>query len=173
MEEHPSIDDLQEFVDAVSTGRSASRRVLRHLLARCSSCGDLVRALASSRGLPISSRRETLPLSAESSSRSAGFNYDQAFAKAEQTLSFFLSNGRPVREPPPTLLAALVPELSSEEELPLSRERAAIPALVKWLVQKSHGARYEDPHEMFRWALMARLAADSCSASAAGSALEI
>ncbi|HEV7515315.1 MAG TPA: hypothetical protein VGR07_03355, partial [Thermoanaerobaculia bacterium] len=43
-----------------------------------------------------------------------------------------------------------------------------IPALVKWLIARSHAARYEDPKEMLHWGLMAHLAADSCSAQAAG-----
>jgi tetratricopeptide (TPR) repeat protein len=97
-------------------------------------------------------------------------DYDDVLARAEQTFSLFFTAGRPVEDPPGALLAELAPAAVLEElgELPSHDRRRAIPALVKWLIARSHAARYDDPKEMLHWGLMAHLAADSCSAQAAG-----
>ena len=55
----------------------------------------------------------------------------------------------------------------------LTPERAALPFLVRWLIEKSHSCRYLNPDEMLQWAIMARLAAHTCSAQIAGSARKL
>jgi len=99
-------------------------------------------------------------------------DYDDVLARAEQTFSFFFADGRPVEEPPGILLAELVPGAAQPGLGGLARRdrRWAIPMLAKWLILRSHAARYKEPKEMLHWGLMARLAADSCSAQAAGGA---
>lgn len=88
--------------------------------------------------------------------------YDQVFERAERLLAIFVDHGRPVTEPPAPLLAALAP-------LPGRRDVAGVPFLVRWLVHRSHAARFREPDELLHWALMARVAADSCSTAEAGS----
>jgi tetratricopeptide (TPR) repeat protein len=74
-----------------------------------------------------------------------------------------------VKEPPGELLAELAPApLAEPADLPAHDPRRAIPALTKWLIARSHAARYDDPREMLHWGLMAHLAAGSCSTWAAG-----
>jgi tetratricopeptide (TPR) repeat protein len=94
-------------------------------------------------------------------------DYDRAFAKAEHVLSLFLTDGRPREEPPGAILAELFPSAMGEAP-PASENRAAIPALIRWLTKRSHKVRYSNPDEMLHWGLMGRLAADSCSAEVAG-----
>ncbi len=152
------------------------RGVVRHLLAGCSRCKDKLSCLE--RGElelepPAASgthREEgTEPREAESPrSRGGKYNYEEVFAKAEHVLSLFLADGRPREEPPGAVLAELF--ACQMEGVPSSHaNRAAIPALIRWLASRSHRARYSDPDEMLHWGLMARLAADSCSTTVAGS----
>lgn len=96
-------------------------------------------------------------------------DYDDVLARAEQIFSLFLAEDKPVKDPPAVLLAELVPGASLQGDLPSQDLRRAIPTLTKWLILRSHTARYGDPKEMLHWGLMARLAADSCSVQAAGS----
>jgi tetratricopeptide (TPR) repeat protein len=103
--------------------------------------------------------------------RPAEPNYDDVIDRTERLLSLFFAGGKPVEEPPGALLSELAPLASEDTRDGPTAEgnRRAIPFLTKWLILKSHSVRYENPPEMLHWALMARLAAESCSPSAAGS----
>jgi tetratricopeptide (TPR) repeat protein len=157
---HPSDGELRAFL-AGGTARDSrcDQRVVRHLLSRCPSCRARLATLDPEgywgRARPAPRR----PV-----------DYDEVLARAEQTLSLFFIAGRPLEEPPRTLLAELAPaEIRGEQSLqPGIAGSRAIPTLAKWLVAKSHAARFADPKEMLHWGLMAHLAADSCSAEAAG-----
>lgn len=108
-----------------------------------------------------------------SPSTAAEFDYSDAFAAAERTLRYFVSDERPVSEPPGALLGELgrFPEAGC---LPgLTPERRALPFLVRWLIEKSFASRYENPSDMLEWSLMARLAAESCSAEIAGNGAKL
>jgi tetratricopeptide (TPR) repeat protein len=98
-------------------------------------------------------------------------DYDAVFDRLENSLSFFFSAGQPVQEPPGILLAELAPLPPGEEAVGAvaNGPRRALPFLTRWLIARSHAVRHENPDEMLHWALMARLAADSCSAHIAGS----
>lgn len=97
-------------------------------------------------------------------------DYDAVLERTEAALSLFFSNGRPVDEPPGSLLAELAPLPRAAGAL-ASRPRGSLPMLVRWLVVRSYAARFEQPEKMMEWALMARLAAESCTPAEAGSAL--
>jgi tetratricopeptide (TPR) repeat protein len=88
----------------------------------------------------------------------------------EKELSLFLSNGRPVEEPPGSLLAELAPLPLGDGEAG-RQSRRALPLLVKWLIVRSDAVRFAEPDKMLHWALMARLAAESCTATEAGSSM--
>jgi tetratricopeptide (TPR) repeat protein len=162
--EHPTIDELQQFLEkqSASGDRELNRRVVRHLLSGCSYCKRCLQALSNRLAQP--SRNLDLPASEECSP-----SYETMLARAEEALSFFLSNGRPVKEPPGSLLAELAPLPRGET----SHRGASIPLLIKWTIGKSHAARLDDPDAMQNWALMARLAGESCTAAEAGSAAKL
>ena len=98
---------------------------------------------------------------------SAG-EYDAVLDRAEETFALFLSEGRPVEEPPGSLLAELTPSSEGDRPHP-GPARRSLAFLVKWLIARSHAVRADDPEKMLQWALMARLAADSCTTAEAGS----
>jgi tetratricopeptide (TPR) repeat protein len=167
MSEHPTIDELEKFLEEQSTGenREMNRRVIRHLLSGCSSCKDCLQALGGGRRLAFLFRNpEEFPQNDEPTR-----DYDAVLARTEEAFSLFLSGGQPVEEPPGSLLAELAP-------LPrgtTSHRRSSLPLLTKWLVGRSYGARFDNPEAMQNWALMARLAAETCSAAEAGSAARL
>jgi tetratricopeptide (TPR) repeat protein len=167
---HPSDEDLQAFLKGpFSRDPLLDRHVVRHLLSGCGPCDERLDCLDPS-GLwrrqsprfPGPDRNVAAHPGAEES------DYDDILARAEQTFSLFFAAGRPVEEPPRSLLAKLAPATTPEEpgRWPTHDPRRAIPALTKWLIARSHAARYEDPKEMLHWGLMAHLAADSCSIQA-------
>jgi tetratricopeptide (TPR) repeat protein len=171
LHEHPTIDDLEELVKSAARGESINSKTVEHLLGQCSPCRELLFAIASSKGA-VQSLSQTLSSLKEppfAPGREQKYDYDTAFARAESALSFFLSGDRPVSAPPVSLLAELVP-LAMVGQFPfvLDQRHLAMPTLVKWLVQQSHTSRYA-PEEALHWALMAHLAADSCSAEVARS----
>ena len=88
-------------------------------------------------------------------------DYDHVFAHAEEVFSYFLDASGPDAQPPDALLAELAPLPGIDNGKP---ERPAIPFLVRWLIERSHGCRYSDPAEMLHWAHLGRIVADACSA---------
>jgi tetratricopeptide (TPR) repeat protein len=100
-----------------------------------------------------------------------GYNYDRAFARAEQAIEDFLAVAPPPRMSPGQLLKELdqVPhnrQLARVEE----DERFLVPQLVELLIERSHTARYADPEMMLHWARMARRIAARSAAESLGSA---
>lgn len=160
MSAHPSDGELKAFLAGGSARDSrCDGRVVRHLLGRCPACRARLAALDPAgywgRGGRPSSRRPV--------------DYDEVLARAEQTFSLFFTAGRPIAEPPGSLLAELAPaEVLRDRSSGSADRRRAIPALTRWLVARSHTARYDDPQEMLHWGLLAHLAAGSCSAEAVG-----
>ncbi len=167
MAPHPSDENLRVFLEGPrSLDPLLHRRVVRHLLEGCRSCRERLAALD-----PAGDWWRVRPVEGEEPERRE-IDYDDVLARAEQTFSLFMTAGRPVEEPPGVLLAELVPTLeepSGEPDRPAGRDfRRAIPTLVKWLIARSHAARFDDPRKMLHWGLMAHLAANSCSAAATG-----
>jgi tetratricopeptide (TPR) repeat protein len=155
MEHHLTSDEIASLLGG-SADPALRSRALPHLLPH-SRCSCLVRLKAMDR-TPV-----------------AKDDYDEVFDRVERSFSLFLSDGQPVQEPPGVLLAELAPRPSGEEGAGSGSPggRTAIPFLTKWLLARSHAVRHEAPGEMLHWALMARLAADSCSAAVAGSAARL
>lgn len=178
---HPTDQELGLLLrSSIRTGEPLlSRKVVRHLLTGCPPCKARLSALdrdAFERLLEQSTRVEEEnrePQEPRSQyAKAEKYNYDQAFVKAEHVLSLFLTDGRPRDEPPGAVLAELF--ACQVDGAPSgSANRAAIPALIKWLANRSHKARYSSPDEMLHWGLMARLAADACSTAVAGSSYRL
>lgn len=172
MDQHPSSQELSDFLAGRLASPSQNRKLVRHLLAGCLSCVERLESLGRPERLPQFSRCLAERNSSAPKVASANFDYERAFANAERSLAYFVAQGHPVTEPPASILAELGSMLEGSEEIshPPPPARSALPFLVRWLVEKSHACRYTSPDEMLQWALMARIAADSCSKAIAGSA---
>lgn len=161
-QDHPSAAELQAFLG--KRDPEVQRRVVRHLLSGCSSCGqrlDALTAASQPRFLrDLERQRSKAPDPTD--------DYDIVFAHTQEALLHFLSDGGPVEEPPASLLAELA-DFSRDEQALIRPARRALALLVKWLVSRSHAVRFDDPEKMLQWALMARLAAESCTPAEAGS----
>lgn len=159
MDRHPSCEELADFLAGRRSSRLGGREIVRHLLSGCSVCRSEVEDLHRQGELPSSSH----------------LDYGGAFAVAERTLSFFLSAGGPTSEPPGVILGELgrFPDGTEPRSLPLTPERRALPFLVRWLVEKSFSCRYASPGEALQWALMSRIAAETCTAAIARSAAKL
>src|SRR3569832_1600575 len=96
LQDHPTVEDLTGFLrDATRPGHAArNAKVLRHLLAESRTCHDRLDALGWS-----GSRLEHLVyLPGRMDDRveqprawAIGYNYDRAFARAEQAIDHFLA----------------------------------------------------------------------------------
>jgi len=101
-------------------------------------------------------------------------SYDRAFGKAEQSLDAFFAPVRPMEEAPEHLLGELE-SLTAEEQSRRagSDSRFAMPQFVHFLIDRSHAVRYQSPESMLHLASLARAAAESCVAEAAGGELRL
>jgi tetratricopeptide (TPR) repeat protein len=153
MLEHLTPDDLASLLrNGFRSPRDPkSTRLTRHVLAECPVCRRLLR-------------------SAEAERAAHRYDYAAAFAAAEKGLVDFLAEGRPPSAPPEQMLAELA-ELRDAEQLQrvANDHRFAHPILVHKFLAESHAARYGCPARMLHFALLARLAAEGCTAAEAGS----
>lgn len=171
--DHPTVEDFEGFLrDAPGPGRAArNARVLRHLLAECSSCYDNLRYMGWSEQrlqslLCFPARREE-----GYAAETVSYDYGPAFAAAEQALDAFFAEGRAAEGTPDDLLAELAPLPQDEQARWVSSySRFAHPLLVRKLVEMSDAIRYENTTRMLHLANLARLAADACTPEIAGSA---
>jgi tetratricopeptide (TPR) repeat protein len=168
MDQHLTSDEIESLLGG-SADPALRNRALSHLLPH-SRCSCLVRFKAMNRGgwhgqQVLSAIQELAPPPVTK------HDYDAVFDRVEASFALFLSDGQPVQEPPGVVLAELAPLPSGEKgaDAVSPGSRMAIPFLTKWLIARSHAVRHEAPGEMLHWALMARLAADSCSVEVAGS----
>lgn len=168
---HLSPQELAAFLAGELPTASRRQLILKHLLLRCPSCLGELQNLERSERLPeLLSRQLGGRAPAGWRSATPHVDYERAFEAAERSATLFLSHGRPMDEPPGALLAELG-RLSVDCEVPpqkLSVESRALPALVLWLVAKSHSCRFGSPADTLQWALMARIAAQTCSVGIAG-----
>jgi tetratricopeptide (TPR) repeat protein len=174
-ENHPTTDDFEALFRSVPRPGQAPRRalVLRHLLAECPSCqerlteagwdaGRLLRLVSLSAAEVHEADKKEVPW--------VGYDYGQAFAGAERALAELFGQDGPLRVEPEALLAelaALPKELQAD--CVTQDPRFAHPEVVRSLIARSHLLRYDDPQQMTHLADLARLAADACTATAAGS----
>lgn len=175
LQDHPTVEDLTGFLrDAARPGHAArNAKILRHLLAECQVCHDRLDVMGWS-----GSRLEHLVYlpgrmdgrEEQPRARAIGYNYDRAFARAEQAIDDFLAVSPLPRMSPGQLLKELdqVPhdrQLARVEE----DEKFWVPQLVELLIERSHTARYADPEMMLHWARMSRGVAARSTAESLGS----
>jgi tetratricopeptide (TPR) repeat protein len=176
LQDHPTVEDLTGFLrDASRPGHAArNSKILRHLLAECRVCHDRLDVMGWSGSrlehlVYISGRmdgREEQP-----QARANGYNYDRAFARAEQAIDDFLAVAPLPRMSPGQLLKEL-DQVPHDRQLALVEEDESfsVPQLVDLLIERSHTARYADPEMMLHWARLARGIAARSSAESLGSA---
>jgi tetratricopeptide (TPR) repeat protein len=129
-------------------GNQRTARVVRHLLADCSTCSHRVQRFSNSKD----------------------FDYSKAFAGAEHSLAAFFAQGKPPEASPELLLEELE-SLAAEERMEKvqAESRFGHPQLVECIIERSHTLRYQSPDEMLSFAHLAVLASERCSLEAAGS----
>jgi tetratricopeptide (TPR) repeat protein len=175
---HPTVGEFDSFLRsrAPHEVRGGNAGIVRHLLSGCTSCRVRLRE----NGWP-ESRLEHLfevsgghftdaPVSSLESSAGAGYNYDSAFSKTFTALQDFFAADRPEQSSPEELLGSLAP-LTTEQQLAAvaTAPQYVSPQLVRWLVDRSHGARYDDPEKMLFLAQLAQVVADRCEVADVGS----
>jgi tetratricopeptide (TPR) repeat protein len=175
--DHPTIDDFESFLRCGTQPGHASyparlarnARVMRHLLADCGPCRQRLAEMGWGSGRL--DRLFRLPSGkADEGADAPSYDYSQAFGTAEQALAAFFAEGRPAESKPEELMAELAPlPLDEQARWVASYSRFANPQLVKRLIEGSHASRYENPSRMLHLANLARLAAEACTVSAAGS----
>lgn len=171
---HPESADFSSFLQ--SSGRPGARSrnaaVVRHLLAGCTVCRERLRDIGwdSPRLEHLLSLPGTNLEEGAATSSSPGYSYDHAFASVQQALDDFFASGRPEEQSPEELLVGLA-TLGQDEQLQAvaGDPQYASPQLVRWLVDRSHAARYEDPEKMLFLANLAQVAADRCTVEDTGS----
>lgn len=170
LRDHPSIEDFEAFLRSASGPGTATRnaRILRHLLAECSTCHRQLRDMGWGDRRLESLFRFPVDQGEQEAASSA---YSRTFAAAEQALDAFFAQGRLSESTPEELLAELAP-LPQEEQVRWARSysRFASPDLVRRLVEMSDAVRYQNAARMLHLADLARLAAEACTIVVAGSA---
>jgi tetratricopeptide (TPR) repeat protein len=182
-EDHPSAEDFDQFLRGASraTQLAGNAQVMRHLLSGCVSCRDLLRSVDGSGGRLAYLLQPTVERSQSEESfpnpvlSEGGYDYNRAFAMAEESVSAFLTPDPCLAEvSAPALLAGLL-ELPKSEQI--ERVSAfgpyATPVVVRELIDRSHALRYQSPEEMLHLAKLASIAAEGCTAVFAGSELRL
>jgi len=151
MSGHLKVKDFERFLrNATATGTAPrNTRLVRHLLAACAPCQENLRAAASS--------------------SPEAYDYGTSFADAEQSLAAFLAEDRTSDVSAEDLLAELAQLPPAVQVERVASGRYAVPSFVKYLIDASHGVRYQDPARMLHFANLARLAAEACPVEAVGS----
>lgn len=173
LKNHPSIEDFEGFLRSTPGPGAASRnaRILRHLLASCSSCRHQLQSMGwNERRLE---RLFRFPVDREEQGMMeavAPYDYSRAFAATAESLSSFWAEERPAESTPAELMAELAP-LTQEEQARrvMADNRFASPRLVHKLAELSDGVRYESAARMLHFADLARLAAEACTVTITGS----
>jgi len=168
---HPSPEDFEGFLRDPPRPGSAERNalVVRHLLTGCSVCRKTLQNLGAA--VPALSRILEIPASGkaqEAAKPSSRYNYDWAFARVERTVSTFLARGRLPERLPGTLAELVALPESEQMRRVATEERFAEPDIVRHLLDRSHEVRYENPRKMLHLAVLARTAAEACSAETVG-----
>jgi hypothetical protein len=147
--DHPTDSDIRSLLKKPvrSADAQSTARVVRHLLADCSSCGSRLKRISTDE-----------------------FDYSRAFAAAEASLNAFLALAKPQQVSPGAMLSELE-SLAPEERLQRVADdrRFHNPLLVERLIEQSHSLRYRCPQEMLRFAELAKVVAEACSADSMGS----
>jgi tetratricopeptide (TPR) repeat protein len=150
--DHSRVEDFERFLGAPKAPGTIARntRMVRHLLAGCDPC------------------RENL--STAVSNRAGGYDYSEAFAGAQRSLSAFLAKSPAPSESPEILMAEIETMPTEARAQAVGESRYAHPAFIRHLIDASHGIRYQDPAGVLHLAELAQVAAEGCGVEAAGSA---
>lgn len=165
---HPTVDDLKNFLRGASPPRSNTSnhaRVMIHLLKDCDVCRDRLLSM----GWDAARLERLVRFPGAEQEVESGYDYSQAFLSAEQKLAQVFAEELPLEQPVDLLLAELL-AIAQEDQLHAlgTDARFAHPELVRRLIDCSHSVRYEDPQAMLHFADLARLAAEACSPEVAG-----
>jgi tetratricopeptide (TPR) repeat protein len=171
---HPTAEDFQSFVraDLRAAQRERNTSVIRHLLAGCLACREKLAEIGWDR-----ERLDRLiylygagSVTAESATpaAAAAYSYERAFAAADRALAEFLTSDRPMAQSPADLLLELFALPEAEQVARVTSDSFARPQFIKFLIEQSHNARYEDPEKMLYLADLARRAAEACTAESTG-----
>lgn len=176
---HPTVEDFDLFLKKAARSGNSTRNalILRHLLSNCSVCRDRLQLMGWSPdrldrlvhlpGGALEEREDTLQVR-------SGYSYDNAFAKAEQAVSRFLTPDPLPADSAEDLLAELDRyPLAEQVRLVEEEARFATPQLVQLLIDRSHGERYTDPEKLSHWAGLARSSATRCAPEALGNTLKL
>jgi tetratricopeptide (TPR) repeat protein len=170
---HPTVEDLEGFLRGTSRPVSHARnaQVMRHLLADCTVCREHLNVMGWE---PRRLARLFQPAMEEAPAATNGYDYSHAFAVAEQAVSALLSPERQGAESPTSLFAELN-TLPMDEQLRRVSGGGpfATPAMIKFLLDRSHAVRYQDAEEMLHLAHLARFSAEACSPEDAGNQLRL
>lgn len=172
---HPTVEDLNGFMRDPNGDRACSAVVVRHLLGNCSTCRE---RLAAS-GWPGARIERLVCLRSAHPEKvllpaAPGFDYDRVFERAQESVSEYLAEEAPPAAPVEELLAALDSLSREGQERAMKHDRRFLnPQVVRQLIERSHGARYDDPEAMLHWASLARSAASQCTSEEAGSAAKL
>ncbi|HJX29682.1 MAG TPA: hypothetical protein VJ885_17400 [Thermoanaerobaculia bacterium] len=166
--DHPTINDLERLIRGTSSPGSAPRlpRVVRHLLANCHRCCEMLQNAGWTR-----QRLESLVYLTTTECDRPGYDYGKSFVGAERRLDAFFAAEAPLRESVDALIAELARLPDDEQIRDVTKDsRLGHPVVVRELIDHSYALRYEDPQRMLHWSELARIAADNGSVATAGSA---
>src|SRR4029077_6863108 len=161
--DHPTTEDFAVFLSTTSRpGNTAGNiQIVHHLLADCADCRRQLEAMgwASRRLERLLSLPGADPFQ-PAESNGACYNYDIAFAKADEILRDLLTESPALERPVEALWAELNAQPAEEQFRLIETSRHAHPQMVRWLIDRSHAARYEAPARMLHLAELARRAAE-------------
>lgn len=176
LEKHPTSDDLDKFLRSSSQAGSGVRnaRLMRHLLADCRTCRQNLRDM----GWEGNRLEHLVHISSGDGGgvpfERNGQNYDATFAKAERAISAFLIPDKPLAQATEALLVELLSHPENQQLRMVSDDRRfAMPQMIRYLVDRSHAARYQEPEMMLHLARLAQAAAEGSSIAEAGAELRL
>lgn len=173
---HPTVAELASFLRGASGAETTARnaRVLRHLLAECSSCRGRLQAMGWGDRRLESLFRFPVDRQEDRMEEATASPYNRTFAAVEQALDAFFAKGKAPEATAEELLAELAPlPLEEQEQRVRTASRFAHPDLVNRLSEMSHAVRYENAARMLHLSHLAVLAAEVCTVSQAGSAARL
>src|SRR3954447_7676428 len=173
LEGHPKTADFELFLrgDSRLSHRAANAQVLRHLLSGCAVCQEHLDAMGWNRQRIVRLLQPAAAVSRDTAPAATGaYDYSGAFGVAEKAVSAFLAPEQIATEFPVQQMLAELEAL--EESARIGKVKSGgiytSPPVIRALIERSHSLRYRNADEMLRLAQLARLAAEGCSAAAAG-----
>jgi len=172
--DHPSAEEFESFFRG-SAFPDINKKIVRHLLATCSSCTSFLATIGwdGDRRERLVSLVTTDPEDSLAANEvESPYSYDEAFDRA--TRACFEEHRPSLPRPLHLLLDDLHDELAAADDLPVGVEdRVPDPKVIRSLIDRSHAVRHQDPKKMVYWARVASRLATDCDAAAAGSEAQL